>query len=350
MRSQSTNGGLEADLTLDITATDTNGSGGGGSGGGGSLKATNDSYTATSGQPLRVSTPGVLANDSGSQLTVLNHGIASHGSLTVSTNGSFTYTPAAGYTGTDSFTYTVKDSGSQTATGTVFINVRGGGGGGNGGGGAPIAFSDSYTVIGGQSLKIANPASGVLSNDLGRSGSQIFAVLDSYGASHGLVSLNLDGTFTYTPYADFVGADSFTYRASYVASFHMASELSEASQPTLVTIFVTRPPIPHFIGLWNPIHSRKKLTQITVAFDQALDEVSAEQSVHYILRLATKKRRRTVYLKSVRVRSVVYDPSNHTVILSLKKPTKGRFELTILSGILGVTGYATQESTVVYVS
>src|SRR5205807_4627271 len=34
------------------------------------------------------------------------------------------------------------------------------------------------------------------------------------GPSHGSLALNADGSFTYTPAADFNGTDSFTYRAS----------------------------------------------------------------------------------------------------------------------------------------
>ena len=34
------------------------------------------------------------------------------------------------------------------------------------------------------------------------------------GPAHGTLVLNGDGSFTYTPDADYVGTDSFTYRAS----------------------------------------------------------------------------------------------------------------------------------------
>ena len=40
----------------------------------------------------------------------------------------------------------------------------------------------------------------------------ITAVLVS-GPSHGTLDLNADGSFTYTPNADYHGPDSFTYRA-----------------------------------------------------------------------------------------------------------------------------------------
>ena len=34
------------------------------------------------------------------------------------------------------------------------------------------------------------------------------------GPSHGTLTLNANGSFTYTPAANFNGSDSFTYRAS----------------------------------------------------------------------------------------------------------------------------------------
>src|SRR5207244_634424 len=55
------------------------------------------------------------------------------------------------------------------------------------------------------------------------------AALDS-GPSHGALTLNADGTFNYTPNANFFGSDSFTY--------HAVDSDSAASNVATVTITV----------------------------------------------------------------------------------------------------------------
>jgi VCBS repeat-containing protein len=70
---------------------------------------------------------------------------------------------------------------------------------------------DAYTTAEDTALTVAAP--GVLGNDSDADGDTLSAELGS-GPSHGVVSLNADGSFTYTPAANFNGSDSFTYRAS----------------------------------------------------------------------------------------------------------------------------------------
>jgi VCBS repeat-containing protein len=53
----------------------------------------------------------------------------------------------------------------------------------------------------------------VLGNDTDPEGDSLHAVLGS-GPSHGILALHADGSFTYTPTANFNGSDSFTYRAT----------------------------------------------------------------------------------------------------------------------------------------
>ena len=74
--------------------------------------AVDDVYTAAAGQPLAISAPGVLGNDTdpnGDPLTAILVTGVSHGTLTLNANGSFTYTPNAGYSGPDTFTYKAND-------------------------------------------------------------------------------------------------------------------------------------------------------------------------------------------------------------------------------------------------
>src|SRR5262249_57949445 len=56
-------------------------------------------------------------------------------------------------------------------------------------------------------------AEGVLANDTDVDGDKLTAVLDK-GPGHGELTLNADGSFTYTPDANYNGADSFTYKAN----------------------------------------------------------------------------------------------------------------------------------------
>src|SRR5207247_1142649 len=54
---------------------------------------------------------------------------------------------------------------------------------------------------------------GVLGNDTDIDGDTLTAALVT-GPAHGTLTLNANGSFTYTPAANFNGSDSFTYRAS----------------------------------------------------------------------------------------------------------------------------------------
>ncbi len=77
-------------------------------------------------------------------------------------------------------------------------------------GAAPVAEDDAYTVA--EDSVLTTPTPGVLANDTD-------ADLDPLTASkvtdpaHGTLTLNANGSFTYTPAADYNGPDSFTYRA-----------------------------------------------------------------------------------------------------------------------------------------
>jgi PKD repeat protein len=76
---------------------------------------------------------------------------------------------------------------------------------------APTANDDSYTTDEDTVLNIVAP--GVLTNDIDIDLDPLTAVLD-IAPTNGTVTLNLDGSFTYTPTANFNGTDSFTYHAN----------------------------------------------------------------------------------------------------------------------------------------
>jgi VCBS repeat-containing protein len=76
---------------------------------------------------------------------------------------------------------------------------------------APTANPDAYSTAEDTPLTVAAP--GVLANDSDPDNNPLSAVLVS-GPSHGALSLNPDGSFTYAPAINHIGSDSFTYQAS----------------------------------------------------------------------------------------------------------------------------------------
>ena len=90
---------------------------------------------------------------------------------------------------------------------------------------APVAVNDSYTVDEDTTLAVA--ANGVLANDI-HSGA--FTAARATAPTHGTLTLNADGSFTYVPAANFQGMDSFTYTAN---------DGALNSSPATVTITIT---------------------------------------------------------------------------------------------------------------
>ncbi|WP_322938700.1 LamG-like jellyroll fold domain-containing protein [Nocardioides bizhenqiangii] len=89
--------------------------------------ATGDAYSADEGDPLSVTAPGVLANDTdaeGDPLTANGATQPADGQVTLNGDGSFTYTPDPGFSGTDTFTYTADDGTDVSGPATVTITVE----------------------------------------------------------------------------------------------------------------------------------------------------------------------------------------------------------------------------------
>lgn len=215
-------GGLSsANATVTITVTNVNRA----------PVAANDQYVA--GKNLSISrnnASGVLANDSDPDVQALSAVLVSgpaHGQLTLDAGGSFIYQPANNYVGSDSFTYRASDGSLNSAVATVSITItninR-----------VPTSNGEQYATAKNTKLTI-NAASGVLANDSDPDGQSITAVIASQ-PSHGQVTLNASGGFTYTPVNDYVGGDSFGYRVSDgVANSAIAT----------ATITITNVPVPN---------------------------------------------------------------------------------------------------------
>lgn len=137
----------------------------------------------------------VLANDSDEEgsLSVLSVTQPSNGMAEVNADDTVTYTPAPGFTGSDEFTYIAADADGAEGMATVTVTVSD----------PPIVAADDAA----ETRRNMAVSIDVLANDSGE-GISLNAVGD---AGNGTAVANNDGSVTYTPDRDFVGADSFTY-------------------------------------------------------------------------------------------------------------------------------------------
>ena len=172
--------------------------------------ANNVSFTGHQGTALTISAPGILSTSTdadGDTLSVSATGGVSHGSISINSNGSGTYTPTSGYVGSDSTLFMPTDgiaTAASPATITFTITNT-----------APTASNSSYTLAG-STLSVSS-GNGVLNSASDADSDTLSAALVS-NASHGSVTLNPDGSFSYTP-STFTGSDSFTWKAWDGAAF-----------------------------------------------------------------------------------------------------------------------------------
>jgi hypothetical protein len=187
----------------------------------------NDLFTMNSNAILFGPQDSVLANDIHPHreplIAVLQRG-PSHGNLVLNRDGSFTYTPQRDFRGEDTFTYVAVNRYGSSKPATVTIKVLGR---------PPVAADDAYRAAANGVLHVS-AAAGVLANDTDAEHDPLTAVLVR-GPVHGALTLNQDGSFTYTPRRDFRGQDSFTY---------VAEDRDGRSNPATVTITVAgHPPV-----------------------------------------------------------------------------------------------------------
>jgi hypothetical protein len=138
-----------------------------------------------------------------------------NGSVNLQSNGTFSFTPTAGFIGTASFQFQVTDpqsNVSNTATMTVNVLNR-----------LPIAYDLSQTILSNTTLTNSrvwawDPEGQALT----------YALVGS--PVNGSVNVNSDGTFSFTPTANFAGTASF--------QFQVTDSLSGVSNTATVTITV----------------------------------------------------------------------------------------------------------------
>nr|WP_242630911.1 Ig-like domain-containing protein [Variovorax paradoxus] len=131
----------------------------------------------------------------GDSLTYVVGTPPSNGTVTVNPDGTYTYTPGPNFNGTDSFTVVVDDGNGGTATSTVEVTV---------GPTNDAPTVPNYTLTTPEDTPVGGQVTGV---DL--DGDSLTYVVGTPPAN-GTVTVNPDGTYTYTPGPDFNGTDSFT--------------------------------------------------------------------------------------------------------------------------------------------
>jgi hypothetical protein len=135
-------------------------------------------------------------------------GVVPNGTATVNADGTITFTPTAGFVGTSTFSYIVCDNGSAslcvTASVTVTVLATPAPTNANM---PPTAMDDAYQVLKGTSI------TGNLGlNDTDPNGGQTLTHSLLTNPTNGVMSLNANGTYSYTPNAGFTGTDQFLYK------------------------------------------------------------------------------------------------------------------------------------------
>ncbi|EPN5212502.1 tandem-95 repeat protein [Vibrio parahaemolyticus] len=129
--------------------------------------------------------------------SALNFSVSGNSNVLVSIeNGIATVSPTADWNGSETLTFTATDPSGESISQTVNFTV------------APVAdiVADKATVVEDTSTVIK-----VLGNDTFEGDGKVVSLDTNNGPANGTVSVNPDGSVTYTPNDNYHGADSFTY-------------------------------------------------------------------------------------------------------------------------------------------
>src|SRR6188768_2925469 len=149
------------------------------------------------------STNDTPSGDGGNTWTLVGtDGGATNGTVTMNPDGSYTYTPDPDFNGMDTITYMVCDTNGDCSTAEIVITITAGND-------VPVAVDDTNTTN--EDTPVMGNAS---TNDTpsGDGGNTWSLVGVDGGATNGSVVMNPDGTYTYTPDANYNGMDVFTYQ------------------------------------------------------------------------------------------------------------------------------------------
>ena len=124
-----------------------------------------------------------------------------HGTVSLGANGQVLYTPAANYFGPDSFTYVANDGEVDSNLATVTLNVT------------PVNDAPTAEAVEQTLAEDATITFSLAGKDVDTLPANLsFSVVTP--AQHGVVSINTQGVATYTPYANYAGPDSFSYKVN----------------------------------------------------------------------------------------------------------------------------------------
>ena len=166
----------------------------------------------------------IVTNPSKGTLAAISAPNCAASGIGASCNATVVYIPAADQSGADIFAFKVNDGNldSNVAVVSILINPVNDG---------PIATDDFYTTGKDTALSLAAPGLLGNDNDTDNAQSTLTALLVT-GPSHAeSFTLNADGSFVYSPALNFVGTDSFTYKAN---------DGTADSNPATVTIAVVQ--------------------------------------------------------------------------------------------------------------
>jgi VCBS repeat-containing protein len=136
--------------------------------------------------------------------------IAATGTIVTDAQHRVVYRPPLNASGSPltTFTYVANDGEADSNTTTVTVNVTPVND-------PPAAADDVYATNEDTPLTVSTRALGVLGNDTDpEAPPQVLTAVLVTTTSHGSLTFNANGTFTYSPQPNFNGVDSFTYRAS----------------------------------------------------------------------------------------------------------------------------------------
>jgi hypothetical protein len=185
--------------------------------------AKNDSGSTNANTAVTIA---VLANDSdpdGDSLSVSTISGVSNGTAKLNSNGSISFTPASGYSGTTSFGYSISDGRGGSANAQVSVSVAASTLQ------APVANADQVSLS-----SISPVVIPVLANDSDPQGAKLTVVGVTQG-SKGTVTINADGTLSYSPARSLKSSDSFSYtisNGSKTASASVTVTLQQSSGST----------------------------------------------------------------------------------------------------------------------
>ncbi|MCA0982865.1 tandem-95 repeat protein [Halobacillus yeomjeoni] len=164
------------------------------------LLPTVDNYTVKTELNKAVSGKVVGKDADGDPLTYSIKTSPGHGTTEVTKDGSWTYQPSTDYKGIDQFSIEVNDGKGGVVTSSITVNVS------EPANHAPTV--ENYNMTTRENNAVSGKVSGIDSDG------DSLSYTNGSGPEHGKVSVNIDGSWTYTPLQGYTGMDSFTINVS----------------------------------------------------------------------------------------------------------------------------------------